>query len=42
MESNPLYQALAESMTAPLRDEDHPSREERRGPIGDHGAELRY
>lgn len=25
MESNPLYQALAESMTAPLRDEDHPS-----------------
>lgn len=25
MESNPLYQALAESMTAPLQDEDHPS-----------------
>lgn len=25
MQSNPLYQALAESMTAPLRDEDHPS-----------------
>jgi len=25
MQSNPLYQALAESMTAPLSDEDHPS-----------------
>jgi len=25
MQSNPLYQALAESMTAPLADEDHPS-----------------
>lgn len=25
MESNPLYQALAESMTAPLADESHPS-----------------
>jgi len=25
MQSNPLYQALAESMTAPLQDEDHPS-----------------
>lgn len=25
MESNPLYQALAESMTAPLQDADHPS-----------------